>query len=105
MTAAEASGRVWRVGFRPELWAWSGWEWATDGRFPGRWDDLHGNFRTIYAGSSLLSADGPFKGCKPVAGGHAANKLKALPLDPPPKDSFEEPPVFKGLKDSDCLGA
>jgi hypothetical protein len=55
LTAAEAAGRVWRVGFRPEPWAWSGWEWATDGRFPGRWDDLHGNFRTIYAGSSLLS--------------------------------------------------
>jgi hypothetical protein len=55
LTAAEAAGKVWRVGFRPEPWAWSGWEWATDGRFPGRWDDLHGNFRTIYAGSSLLS--------------------------------------------------
>jgi hypothetical protein len=26
-----------------------------DGRFPGRWDDLHGNFRTVYAGSSLLA--------------------------------------------------
>lgn len=48
-----ASGTVWRIGFRPEPWAWSGWEWATDGRFPGRWDDLNGNFRTIYAGSSL----------------------------------------------------
>ncbi|MCG2624801.1 RES family NAD+ phosphorylase [Arthrobacter sp. I2-34] len=45
--------RVWRIGFRPDPWAWSGWEWATDGRFPGRWDDLHGNFRTVYAGSSL----------------------------------------------------
>jgi hypothetical protein len=55
LTAAETGGRVWRVGFRPEPWAWSGWEWATDGRFPGRWDDLHGNFRTIYAGSSLLA--------------------------------------------------
>ena len=55
LTAAEAAGRVWRVGFQPEPWAWSGWEWATDGRFPGRWDDLHGNFRTIYAGSSLLA--------------------------------------------------
>ncbi|MFB8369757.1 RES domain-containing protein [Pseudarthrobacter sp. NPDC055928] len=48
-----AAGTVWRIGFRPEPWAWSGWEWATDGRFPGRWDDLHGNFRTVYAGSSL----------------------------------------------------
>jgi hypothetical protein len=55
LAAAEAAGKVWRVGFRPEPWAWSGWEWATDGRFPGRWDDLHGNFRTIYAGSSLLA--------------------------------------------------
>ncbi|MEO3935046.1 RES family NAD+ phosphorylase [Micrococcaceae bacterium Sec7.4] len=55
LAAAEAAGRVWRVGFRPEPWAWSGWEWATDGRFPGRWDDLHGNFRTVYAGSSLLA--------------------------------------------------
>ena len=55
LTAAEAAGRVWRVGFRPQPWAWSGWEWATDGRFPGRWDDLHGNFRTVYAGSSLLA--------------------------------------------------
>jgi hypothetical protein len=55
LTAAEAAGRVWRVGFSPEPWAWSGWEWSTDGRFPGRWDDLHGNFRTIYAGSSLLA--------------------------------------------------
>lgn len=25
-------------------------------------------------------ADGPFKGCKPVSGGHATNKLKPLPL-------------------------
>jgi hypothetical protein len=29
LTAAESAGRVWRVGFRPEPWAWSGWEWAT----------------------------------------------------------------------------
>jgi len=55
LTAAVAAGRVWRVGFRPDPWAWSGWEWATDGRFSGRWDDLHGNFRTVYAGSSLLA--------------------------------------------------
>lgn len=48
-----AAETVWRIGFRSEPWAWSGWEWATDGRFPGRWDDLHGNFRTVYAGSSL----------------------------------------------------
>ncbi len=45
---------VWRVGYRPDPWAWVGWEWASGGRFPGRWDDAEGNFRTVYAGSSLL---------------------------------------------------
>jgi hypothetical protein len=53
LAIATSEGRIWRIGFRPDPWAWSGWEWATDGRFPGRWDDLHGNFRTVYAGSSL----------------------------------------------------
>jgi len=54
--AAEASDcEVWRVGFRPEPWAWPAWQYATHGRFPGRWDDADGNFRTIYAGSQLLS--------------------------------------------------
>ncbi|MCP1415427.1 RES family NAD+ phosphorylase [Paenarthrobacter sp. A20] len=53
LTVIPASETVWRIGFRPEPWAWSGWEWSTSGRFPGRWDDLHGNFRTVYAGSSL----------------------------------------------------
>lgn len=56
-----ADTRVWRIGFRPEPWAWSGWEWATEGRFPGRWDDLHGNFRTVYAGSSLLEVLAGFR--------------------------------------------
>lgn len=37
----------------------------------------------------LLSADGPFKGCKPVVDGHAVNKLKPLPCDPPPERLFE----------------
>ncbi|MCU1572330.1 MAG: hypothetical protein JWO93_412 [Micrococcaceae bacterium] len=53
LTAAAADTRVWRIGFPPDPWAWSGWEWATNGRFPGRWDDVNGNFRTVYAGSSL----------------------------------------------------
>lgn len=42
------------MGFLPAPWAWSGWEWASNGHFPGRWDDHEGNFRTVYAGSSLL---------------------------------------------------
>jgi hypothetical protein len=55
LASRAADTRLWRIGFRPDPWAWSGWEWATNGRFPGRWDDLHGNFRTVYAGSSLLA--------------------------------------------------
>lgn len=30
-------------------------EWATNGRFHGRWDDHDGNFRTLYVGQSLLA--------------------------------------------------
>ena len=49
-------GTVWRVGFRPEPWAWSDWKHATDeGRFNGRWDDINGQFRTVYAGQSLFA--------------------------------------------------
>ena len=56
LVVVDAADEVWRVGFKPEPWAWSGWEWAgADGRFHGRWDDRQGNFRTIYAGSTLLA--------------------------------------------------
>lgn len=50
----EVDEHVWRVGFRPDPWAWSDWIWAVDGRFDGRWDDSAGNFRTVYAGTTLL---------------------------------------------------
>lgn len=46
---------VWRVGYRPNPWLWPDWRWSTDGRFPGRWDDANGNYRTLYVGSSLLA--------------------------------------------------
>lgn len=55
LTTINATETVWRVGFHPDPWAFSGWEYSTDGRFPGRWDDVHGNFRTTYAGSGLLA--------------------------------------------------
>ena len=50
----QAGTQVWRVGYCPQPWACVGWGWASEGRFPGRWDDAEGNFRTVYAGSSLL---------------------------------------------------
>jgi len=48
-------GRVWRVGYPLVPWAWTPGEYAgPDGRFGGRWDDSVGEFRTIYAGQSVL---------------------------------------------------
>jgi hypothetical protein len=47
-------GVVWRVGYRPDPWAWTPWQYAVGGRFGGRWDDPAGEFRTVYAGGSLL---------------------------------------------------
>lgn len=47
---------VCRVGYRPEPWAWTPWEYAgADGRFHGRWDDPHGTWRALYVGSSALA--------------------------------------------------
>ncbi|GAA3772726.1 hypothetical protein GCM10022240_25930 [Microbacterium kribbense] len=48
-------GGVWRVGFGPDMWAWTPWSYADDaGRFSGRWDDQSGEFRTLYTADSLL---------------------------------------------------
>lgn len=56
LVAAVDPGRVWRVGYGPDPWAWTPWQYADDtGRFPGRWDDPRGTFRTSYAGRDLLA--------------------------------------------------
>lgn len=55
VASTSANKDVWRVGYLPQPWAWPSWQYSTDGRFPGRWDDAGGHFRTIYAGSQLLS--------------------------------------------------
>ena len=48
--------RVHRVGYQPDPWAWTPWEYAgDDGRFHGRWDDPHGTWRTLYLGASPLA--------------------------------------------------
>ncbi len=54
LSTTRSDGQVWRVGYRPDPWAWPSWQYATNGRFTGRWDDADGNFRTIYAGAHLL---------------------------------------------------
>lgn len=48
-------GEVWRVGFAPDPWEWTPWQYANDnGRFNGRWDDQEAKFRTLYTSESLL---------------------------------------------------
>ncbi len=43
-------GEVFRVGFAPEPWNWSPWEYAP---FSGRWDDPEpGGYRVLYVGST-----------------------------------------------------
>jgi len=45
---------VYRIGYRPDPFAWTPWQYATDGRFQGRWDDNEGRFRTLYVADRLL---------------------------------------------------
>lgn len=45
---------IYRVGYAPNPWEWTPWEYATDGRFAGRWDDPDGVWRTLYCGISAL---------------------------------------------------
>ena len=52
----DAAGRhVHRVGFEPDPWAWTPWQYAEHGRFSGRWDDPDGVWRSIYVGESRLA--------------------------------------------------
>jgi len=46
---------VHRVGYAPDSWAWTPWQYATDGRFSGRWDDPDGLWRSLYVGGSRLA--------------------------------------------------
>ncbi len=50
----EDSSIVYRVGYQPDPFAWTPWQYATDGRFAGRWDDRDGRFRTLYVADRIL---------------------------------------------------
>jgi hypothetical protein len=51
------AGEIYRVGREPDPWAWADWASAgADGRFHGRWDDLHGRYRVLYASSQRFGA-------------------------------------------------
>ena len=48
--------RIFRVGRKPNPWAWPAWEIAgEDGTFGNRWDDARSTYRVLY-GSSQLEA-------------------------------------------------
>ena len=49
------STSIYRVGYASNPWEWTPWEYATDGRFAGRWDDPDGVWRTLYCATSALA--------------------------------------------------
>lgn len=51
---ADEQAIVYRVGYTPDPFAWTPWQYATNGRFNGRWDDPGGRFRTLYVADQLL---------------------------------------------------
>ncbi|MGC5258924.1 RES domain-containing protein [Gordonia sp. DT218] len=53
--ASHSSTVVHRVGYRPDAWRWTPWQYATNGRFGGRWDDPAGVWRTLYVGDTRLA--------------------------------------------------
>jgi hypothetical protein len=53
--ASGAERQVWRVGYAPQPWSWTPWQFAEDGRFNGRWDDPNGVWRSRYVGDSPLT--------------------------------------------------
>lgn len=91
---------VWRVGYAPDPLSWAGWEYATDGRFHGRWDDPEGGFRTLYLGQTLL-------GCLVEVLAHArTDQHLADALDEiveEPEDAQHHPTAEPGSLDSQWL--
>lgn len=52
-TAADTE--VHRVGYAPDIWAWTPWQYAHNGRFSGHWDDPNGTFRSLYLADTRLA--------------------------------------------------
>lgn len=54
-TAVHVRTVTYRIGYAPNPWAWTPWEYATGGRFAGRWDDPEGVWRTVYCAHTPLA--------------------------------------------------
>lgn len=80
--------RVWRVGYAPQPWAWTPWQYAEHGRFDGRWDDPDGVWRTVYVGESALACYlevlAPFRA-------DVSLQIELAEIDEDPHDSREHP--------------
>ena len=51
LTVSHPDGTVHRVGFQPDPWTWTPWQY---GPFTGRWDDPEDLYCVLYAASSPL---------------------------------------------------
>jgi hypothetical protein len=57
LALARAEEPIHRVGREPDAWAWPDWTYAHDDRtFGNRYDDPHGEYRVLYAGSQRSGA-------------------------------------------------
>jgi hypothetical protein len=57
MRSCKADRPLYRIGRKPNAWAWPDWLRASaDGTFGNRWDDPDGVYRVLYAASSLRGA-------------------------------------------------
>lgn len=54
VNASEVDTQVWRVGHQQSPWDFTPWEFATAGRFDGRWDDPDGVWRSLYVAETEL---------------------------------------------------
>ena len=57
LALARAAGAIFRVGRRPDAWAWPDWTYAhDDGTFGNRFDDPLSEYRVLYASSQRCGA-------------------------------------------------
>lgn len=89
-----ASRQVHRVGFQPEPWGWTPWQYAEHGRFSGRWDDPDGVWRSVYLGESRLAC---FLEVLAFArlDSHLQDELAGI--DEAPEDEVSHPTLAGGL--------
>lgn len=91
---------VYRVGYAPEPWSWTPWEYAEAGRFPKRWDDPQGRWRSLYVGESPLAC---YLEVLAFARPDVALLEDLAAVDEAPEDAEEHPTLSGGLLPSSWL--